>query len=53
MEKIYSIEEKYGDLYRDRPLEERFFRLFELAYNQTAHRCVVLIDEYDKPKKVI
>lgn len=46
---LLTLEEQYGNQYQGRPLEERFARLLELAFEQTGHRCVVLIDEYDKP----
>ena len=39
----------YGDRYRDRTLGDRFQKVMELAAEKTGHRCVVLIDEYDKP----
>lgn len=42
-------EEIYGDKYRNRTLGERFQKLLELAAEKTGERCVVLIDEYDKP----
>jgi len=42
-------EEKYGDQYKDRTLGDRFQKVLELAMNKTGRRCVVLIDEYDKP----
>ena len=42
-------EEKYGDQYHDRTLGDRFQKLLELANKQYGRRCVVLVDEYDKP----
>ena len=42
-------EEKYGDQYKDRTLGDRFQKLLELAMSGTGRRCVVLVDEYDKP----
>lgn len=42
-------EEIYGDKYRSRSLGERFQKILELAFEKTGERCVVLIDEYDKP----
>ena len=39
----------YGDQYKDRTLGDRFQKLLELASEKTGRRCVVLIDEYDKP----
>lgn len=42
-------EDRYGGQDRTRPLEERFGKLLERAHGGTGLRCVVLIDEYDKP----
>ena len=42
-------EARYGDTYRNRPLAERFLQVVELAYRQTSHQVVILVDEYDKP----
>ncbi len=42
-------EEIYGSQYKDRTLGDRFQKLMELAQEKTGRRCVVLIDEYDKP----
>lgn len=39
----------YGDEFKDAPLEERFQHLLVKAHEQTRLRCVVLVDEYDKP----
>ena len=39
----------YGDNYKDRSVEERFFHIVEQAFQKTGQRVVVLIDEYDKP----
>lgn len=39
----------YGAEYKDSPLEERFQHLLVLASQKTGRRCVVLVDEYDKP----
>ncbi|MBR1684762.1 MAG: AAA family ATPase [Clostridia bacterium] len=39
----------YGDEYRDKPIEERFQMLLRTAHEKCGRRCVVLIDEYDKP----
>ena len=41
-EELYHIEATLG-------LEERFKRLLKVAAEQTGRRCVVLVDEYDKP----
>lgn len=42
-------EDKYGRQYRDRAIEERFYHIVRLAYEKTGKRCVILVDEYDKP----
>lgn len=42
-------EDIYGDQFRDRTLGDRFQKVLELAAEKTGRRCVVLIDEYDKP----
>ncbi|MEE5993587.1 MAG: AAA family ATPase [Oscillospiraceae bacterium] len=42
-------EEQYQLNIKDKPLEERFQTLLITAYQKTGLRCVVLIDEYDKP----
>ena len=39
----------YGDQYKASPLGVRFGRLMEQAVKITGKRCVVLVDEYDKP----
>ena len=39
----------YGDKYKDRSVEERFYQIIELAYNKTGRQVVILVDEYDKP----
>ncbi len=39
----------YGDRYKDRSVEERFYQIIELAYNKTGRQVVILVDEYDKP----
>ena len=39
----------YGDSYRNRTLGDRFQKLLEQAFCKTGQRCVVLVDEYDKP----
>lgn len=39
----------YGDDYKTRTLGDRFQKILEMATLQTGRRCVVLIDEYDKP----
>ncbi|SDB32021.1 ATP-binding protein [Butyrivibrio sp. INlla16] len=42
-------EEVYGTQYNQRTLGDRFQKVLELAVEKTGRRCVVLIDEYDKP----
>ena len=42
-------EEIYGDRYHKRTLGYRFQKLLEMAANKSGLRCVVLVDEYDKP----
>ena len=42
-------EEVYGDRFRDRAPGERFQKLLEMAAEQSGQRCVVMVDEYDKP----
>ena len=39
----------YGDRYKDRSVEERFYQVIELAYKKTGRQVVILVDEYDKP----
>ena len=39
----------YGNEFQNLPLEERFQHLLVKASEQTGKRCVVLVDEYDKP----
>ena len=42
-------EEKYGITNPNEPLELRFRKVITQAHKQTGRRCVVLVDEYDKP----
>lgn len=42
-------ERTYGSTYADRAIEERFYQVIRLAYEQTGRRVVILVDEYDKP----
>ena len=42
-------EAKWGNQYKDRKPEERFFQIVQLAYKQTGRQVVILVDEYDKP----
>ena len=42
-------EEIYGDKYKNGTLGYRFEKLLEAASKKTGLRCVVLVDEYDKP----
>ena len=39
----------YGDRYKDRSVEERFYQIIELAYKKAGRQVVILVDEYDKP----
>ena len=48
-EHLKSWEKIYGMENPDSTLAGRFSHLVERAYAQTGHRCVVLVDEYDKP----
>ena len=41
-------ENKYGNEYSDKPLEERFGRLIVKAVEKYGRNAVVLVDEYDK-----
>ena len=42
-------ERQYGNDYKDRAAEERFFQVIRCAYEQTGRQVVILVDEYDKP----
>ena len=42
-------EKLYGDEFKEREVEERFFHVIRKAYEQTGKRVVILVDEYDKP----
>lgn len=42
-------EARYGSQYQDRAVEERFYHIVRLAYEQTGQQVVILVDEYDKP----
>lgn len=42
-------EEVYGDRFRDRSLEERFWHIIRQAYEKAGQGVVILVDEYDKP----
>lgn len=46
---VSEWEEIYGDQYKNGTLGYRFEKLLEAAYRKTGLRCVVLVDEYDKP----
>lgn len=46
---LREYEDIYGDKHAERSLEERFEKLLKMAHEQTGQRCVVLVDEYDKP----
>lgn len=45
---LYEWESMYG-LPSDAPLEERFKAVLKTASSRTGRRCVVFVDEYDKP----
>ena len=42
-------EKIYGDQHQSKALEERFYHIIRMAFEQTGQRVVVLVDEYDKP----
>jgi len=42
-------EKLYGDEYKNRAPEERFYQIIKKAYEKTGKQVVILIDEYDKP----
>ena len=42
-------ESLYGDEFKERDPEERFFHVVQKAYEKTGQKVVILIDEYDKP----
>ncbi len=42
-------ESDYGNEFKDRDVEERFFHIIGKAYAKTGQRVVILVDEYDKP----
>lgn len=46
---IGEWEKRYGPTPVDAPVGKRFESLLKQAFEQTGHRAVVLIDEYDKP----
>ncbi|WP_049895789.1 ATP-binding protein [Oribacterium sp. NK2B42] len=46
---IEEWEKQYGKTTEDAPLGARFGQLLRAAAEQTGKRCVVLVDEYDKP----
>lgn len=46
---IGEWEKTYGSTPLDAPIGKRFELLLKQAFEQTGHRAVVLIDEYDKP----
>ena len=46
---IEEWEKQYGKTTEDAPLGTRFGQLLRAASEQTGKRCVVLVDEYDKP----
>ena len=48
-EQLLPWEAMFGPQNEDRTLGFRFQMLLEQAHAQSGHRCVVLVDEYDKP----
>ena len=42
-------EKLYGQTTKNAPLGVRFGQIMRLAYDTTGKRCVILVDEYDKP----
>lgn len=46
---VASWEKQYGLMPSDAGLGSRFIHLLAEAHRQTGKRCVVLVDEYDKP----
>lgn len=46
---IADWENIYGSQYHGRTLGERFQKVLEMAFQKTGLRCIVLVDEYDKP----
>lgn len=46
---ISDYEDIFGHPAMDMPLGDRFARVLRKAHEATGRRCVVLIDEYDKP----
>ena len=48
-EHLDGWDRQYGVDTKDRPVEERFRRLLEVANRDTGRRAVILVDEYDKP----
>lgn len=46
---LCSFEDVWGDGRADLGFGPRFQRILELAHVKAGHRCVVLVDEYDKP----
>lgn len=48
-ELMRSYEQAWGSTWGDLPLGSRFNQLLKIAHEKSGHRCVVLVDEYDKP----
>lgn len=46
---LANWEKIYGETPREVPMGKRFEQILSRAYQQTGHRAVVLVDEYDKP----
>ena len=47
--RLHPWEVQHGTADSGIPLGDRFAALLEAAHEGTGHRCVVLVDEYDKP----
>ena len=46
---LYNWEQKYGINEKKEAFSVRFGNVLKTAYEQTGKRCVILVDEYDKP----
>ncbi|MCR5341875.1 MAG: ATP-binding protein [Butyrivibrio sp.] len=46
---LQGLEEEYHVEKEDNSLDERFVNLLKIANESTGLRCVILVDEYDKP----
>ncbi|MBR1742254.1 MAG: ATP-binding protein [Lachnospiraceae bacterium] len=47
--RLQEWEEEYSSENNENTIAERFQKIMKKAYAQTGHRCVILVDEYDKP----